>query len=86
MTAMDKLRREMDGFFGSLWAGQDKPLVYGEGNAQSPVIMLIGEAPGEKEAIEKRPFVGKAGKNLDEFLALAELKRALCHYLSSVVA
>ena len=32
--------------------------------------MLIGEAPGEQETLKRRPFVGKAGKNLDVFLEL----------------
>lgn len=75
MTAIEALRREMDGFFLSLWPGQDKALVHGEGNTRAPAILLIGEAPGEKEALEKRPFVGKAGKNLDEFLSLAGFER-----------
>ncbi len=84
MTAIEALYREMDGFFRSLWPGQDKSLVFGEGNAKAPGIMLIGEAPGEHEVLEKRPFVGKAGKNLDEFLALANLKREDI-YISNVV-
>ncbi len=84
MTAIEALRREMDGFFLSLWPGQDKTLVHGEGRAQSPDIMLIGEAPGEREALEKRPFVGKAGRNLDAFLALAMLNRSDI-YITNVV-
>lgn len=48
--------------------------VFGEGNPESPIV-FIGEAPGEKEAEAKRPFVGKAGKNLDTFLELLELRR-----------
>ena len=38
--------------------------------------MLIGEAPGEQETLKRRPFVGKAGKNLDEFLEIAGLDRS----------
>ncbi len=41
--------------------------VFGEGNP-SASILLVGEAPGEKEAISGRPFVGAAGKVLDELL------------------
>ena len=37
--------------------------------------MLIGAAPGETEVIKRRPFVGKAGKNLDEFLQMLRLPR-----------
>ena len=39
------------------------------------MLMLIGEAPGEQESLQGRPFVGKAGKNLDRFLELAGLER-----------
>ena len=49
-------------------------MVYGEGNPNAH-IMLIGEAPGAEETRLSRPFVGKAGKNLDEFLAVLEQKR-----------
>ena len=46
--------------------------------------MLIGEAPGEQESLQGRPFVGKAGKNLDGFLTVLELKREDI-YISNVV-
>ena len=52
----------------------DKKLVFGEGKTDGG-IMLIGEAPGGKKKKLGRPFVGKAGKNLDEFIELAGLKR-----------
>lgn len=47
---------------------QGKTFVFGEGETSRPVLMLIGEAPGAQEVLAKRPFVGKAGKNLDLFL------------------
>ena len=50
-------------------------LVYGEGFISSPPILLVGEAPGAQETLQKRPFVGQAGKNLDRFLQVAELPR-----------
>jgi uracil-DNA glycosylase len=40
-----------------------KNVVFGEGNHKSN-LMFIGEAPGEEEDIQGRPFVGKAGKLL----------------------
>ena len=49
--------------------------VFGEGCEESPLIMFIGEAPGREEAECGRPFVGKAGKQLDEMLALAGINR-----------
>ncbi len=40
-----------------------------------PRLLLIGEAPGREEVKLSRPFSGAAGKNLDEFLELAGIKR-----------
>ena len=75
MSTLQTVYQEMAAFFRPLWPGEDKPLVLGEGKADGPALMLIGEAPGETEVIKGRPFVGKAGKNLDEFLSLARLSR-----------
>ena len=63
--------------------GDETVPVFGEG-ALSPRIVLVGEAPGEQETLQKRPFVGKAGKNLDEFLAIAGLPREEL-YITNVV-
>lgn len=75
MSGLQTVYKEMAAFFQPLWPGEDKPLVLGEGREDSPVLMLVGEAPGETEVLKRRPFVGKAGKNLDEFLTLAKLDR-----------
>lgn len=57
-------------------------LVPGEG-PQNAGIMLIGEAPGKDEVANGRPFCGKAGRNLDEFLNVIGLRRAEI-YISNV--
>lgn len=57
--------------------------VLGEGNPNAE-IMFIGEAPGAKEDELGRPFVGPAGKFLDELLESIGLKRADV-YISNVV-
>ena len=75
MPGLQAVYQEMLDFFRPLWPGEDKPLVLGEGKTDAPALMLIGEAPGETEVLKRRPFVGKAGKNLNEFLELAHLKR-----------
>jgi DNA polymerase len=49
-------------------------MVFGEGLFAAP-IMLVGEAPGAEETRQKKPFVGKAGENLNEFLQALDLKR-----------
>jgi len=48
--------------------------VIGEGSHWARV-MFVGEAPGRNEAATGRPFVGAAGKILDELLAAAGIKR-----------
>lgn len=53
---------------------QEIPLVFGKGRKNAE-IMLIGEAPGKDEVAQGRPFCGKAGKNLDEFLSVVGIAR-----------
>ena len=52
----------------------DRALVFGDGKF-GVSIMLIGEAPGKDEIAQGKPFVGKAGKNLNEFLESINLNR-----------
>lgn len=49
-------------------------VVFGEGNPRARV-MIVGEAPGKNEDLQGKPFVGAAGKFLDELLEVAGLKR-----------
>lgn len=49
-------------------------LVFGDGNDDADIV-FIGEAPGKNEDIEGKPFVGAAGKFLNEMLAMIGLKR-----------
>lgn len=51
---------------------RDKEIVLGSGNCDTR-ILLIGEAPGKDEVRLSKPFVGKAGKQLDEFLEMLEI-------------
>ena len=52
-----------------------KQLVIGDGNADADIV-LIGEAPGKNEDEQGVPFVGAAGKFLDEMLNEAGMKRS----------
>ena len=72
--ALEKYKQELKAFLSGVMPGRENALVFGEG-PKNPVLMLIGEAPGEQESLQGRPFVGKAGKNLDRFLELAGLRR-----------
>lgn len=49
-------------------------VVFGEGN-DSAKIMFIGEAPGEEEDLQGRPFVGRAGKLLDQLIGRTGVRR-----------
>lgn len=48
--------------------------VFGVGNRQAE-LMVIGEAPGAEEDLRGEPFVGRAGKLLDQMLAAIQLDR-----------
>lgn len=78
-----KEREALKALIAGVMPGRESTLVFGEG-PQNPKLMLIGEAPGEQESLQGRPFVGKAGKNLDHFLELAGLVREEI-YISNVV-
>ena len=45
-----------------------KNVVFSDGNPETAKIVLIGEAPGETEDETGKPFVGRAGKLLNQFL------------------
>jgi uracil-DNA glycosylase len=49
-------------------------LVFGDGSAEAKIV-FIGEAPGKNEDEQGKPFVGAAGKFLDEMLQMIGLKR-----------
>ena len=79
----EDLRQALRAFIAGVMPGRENALVFGEGPKHAK-LMLIGEAPGEQETLQGRPFVGKAGQNLDHFLALAVLSREEI-YISNAV-
>ncbi len=58
-------------------------LVFGDGNRKAD-IMFVGEGPGEQEDLQGIPFVGPAGKLLDDMLSIIDLDRTSC-YIANVV-
>ena len=80
---MEKYKQALRDFLAGVMPGRENALVFGEGPLY-PKLMLIGEAPGEQETLMGRPFVGKAGKNLDHFLELAGMRREEI-YISNAV-
>lgn len=60
-------------------------VVFADGSPSTAKIVLIGEAPGETEDELGRPFVGRAGQLLDEFLANAGISRDVDLYIINTV-
>jgi DNA polymerase len=60
-----------------------KNLVFADGN-QDAEVMIVGEAPGKTEDKLKKPFVGRAGKLLDDLLGRVSLDRTKV-YITNVV-
>lgn len=58
-------------------------LVFGDGNPDADVV-FIGEAPGKNEDIQGLPFVGAAGKFLNEMLEMIGMQRADI-YITNIV-
>lgn len=58
-------------------------VVFGVGN-QNADIMFIGEGPGEQEDLQGEPFVGAAGKLLDDMLSIIDVNRGNC-YIANIV-
>lgn len=61
----------------------NEAIVLGAGSIQSKVL-LIGEAPGKDEVAQGKPFVGAAGKNLNEFISILNITREDI-YITNVV-
>lgn len=62
---------------------QAKQLVMGEGDPDANIV-FIGEAPGKKEDLEGRPFVGASGRILNTMLADADMDRGDV-YITNIV-
>lgn len=59
-------------------------VVFGVGN-ESADVMFIGEGPGEQEDLQGEPFVGPAGKLLDDMLSIIDLDRKRNCYIANIV-
>ncbi|MGI8809358.1 MAG: UdgX family uracil-DNA binding protein [Acidimicrobiales bacterium] len=57
--------------------------VFGEGSAAAE-LMLVGEQPGDKEDLAGRPFVGPAGRILDQGLEEAGIDRSTVYVTNAV--
>lgn len=81
--SLDSLRSSAAGCQAcDLWRNATQT-VFGEG-AERSTLMLVGEQPGDREDLEGAPFVGPAGRVLDEALAAASIDRRTA-YVTNVV-
>ncbi|UOQ91711.1 uracil-DNA glycosylase [Halobacillus shinanisalinarum] len=73
---LDKAREKMEPY-------HVEGFVLGQGNENAEVV-IVGEAPGENEAVKGEPFIGRAGDELDKQLAYVGLKREDIYITSAV--
>ena len=60
-------------------------IVFGVGDPDKCKVVIIGEAPGQQEDIQKEPFVGKSGKLLNEFLESIGLSRSEVYITNTIL-
>ncbi len=76
----DLYRNATQAVFGEIETERESP----KPRQHSAQIMLIGEQPGDREDIEGRPFVGPAGKLLDQTLEQAGIPRSQAYVTNTV--
>lgn len=72
--SLEEIRAEVEACRRCPLADGRTQVVFGVGNPQARVL-IVGEAPGKNEDLQGEPFVGAAGKYLNELLSIAGLKR-----------
>jgi DNA polymerase len=83
-TTLEQLKEAVTNFDGLAIKKSATNCVFGEGNTKSKV-MFIGEAPGENEDLEARPFCGVSGQLLDKMLKQIGLKRSENFYITNTI-
>ena len=82
-TSLAALREAVQGCRGCPLYADATQAVFGEGAALAEV-MLVGAQPGDREDLAGRPFVGPAGRLLDEALAEAGIDRSHAYVTNAV--
>lgn len=83
-TSLDDIKQQIidDGVTPELAASATQ-LVFGDGNPKAGIV-FIGEAPGKNEDVQGKPFVGAAGKFLNEMLEMIGMQRSDV-YITNIV-
>lgn len=71
---LDEIRAQVENCHACSLCETRTNIVFGDGDPHARVL-IVGEAPGKNEDLQGKPFVGAAGKFLDELLEEAGLKR-----------
>lgn len=80
LSALQRASKECQGC--DLWRNATQT-VFGEGPPH-PDVVFVGEQPGDKEDVAGQPFVGPAGRVLDEGLAAVGIDRRRCYVTNAV--
>lgn len=83
MLGWDELRQKCEGCHGCKLANTRTNMVFGTGNPKAD-IFFVGEGPGQQEDLQGVPFVGPAGKLLDDMLSIIDLNRENV-YIANIV-
>ncbi len=83
MDKMDALRERCLSCRKCQLAATRTKVVFGVGPAPSDIV-FVGEGPGQQEDLSGEPFVGAAGKLLDDMLSIIDLGRNNC-YICNIV-
>ena len=83
MGEWEKLKEQCMACRGCALAETRTNVVFGVGSPKAEVL-FIGEAPGANEDVQGEPFVGRAGKLLDDMLAMIGLDRSRIYITNSV--
>lgn len=83
MTEMERLRNQCLECTACPLCRERISAVFGVGNIHADIV-FVGEGPGQQEDLSGEPFVGAAGKLLDEMLNIIDLNRYNC-YITNIV-
>ena len=84
MQSWEQLMEECMGCTGCGLCETRNHVVFGVGNRETDVL-FVGEGPGEQEDLQGEPFVGPAGKLLDDMLSILDLDRSSNCYIANIV-
>lgn len=82
---LDIVQQKCENCYDCVLGHTRKNIVFSDGNPETAKIVLIGEAPGETEDETGTPFVGRAGKLLNQFLKEAGISRQDDLYIINTV-